>query len=155
MSGCKSSVRTGNTMFSFGKWINLLDMYYTSLGVLTLLSFSLSSSATAGMIFSVMEPCDWDWSKTTEQQHHALHPQWSYSIWTSMMLCGKACLLYQDLTNFIWPFMGYQVSIDLSKLIPYMHQTWKHMTQHTPSKQGNWKWPFKNKENKEKFQYMK
>lgn len=38
------------------------------ISVATLLSFSLSSSLMAGMIFNVMEPWDWDWEKDRQAQ---------------------------------------------------------------------------------------
>lgn len=47
------------------------------------------------------------------------------------------CVLYQYLTNFIWPFVGYQVSIDLSKLIAHMHQTWERKHNTRPLKRAN------------------
>lgn len=59
---------------------------------------------------------------------------------------------YQDLTNFIWPLVGYQVSVDLSKLIPYVHQPWKDK-QNTPTKQVCWKQEQGNKR-KKKNQFM-
>lgn len=42
---------------------------------------------------------------------------------------------YQDLTNFIWPLVGDQISVDLSKLIPYVHQPWKDKP-NTPTKKS-------------------
>ena len=47
------------------------------------------------------------------------------------------CCLYQNLTDFIWSFVYYQISIDLSKFIPDMDQAWekkeckKHIIQST------------------------
>ena len=35
------------------------------------------------------------------------------------------CCLYQNLTDFIWSFVYYQISIDLSKFIPDMDQAWE------------------------------
>lgn len=35
--------------------------------------------------------------------------------------------------------MGYQVSIDLSKLIAHMHQTWERKHNTRPLKRANWK----------------
>lgn len=46
----------------------------------------------------------------------------------------KLSFSYQDLTNFIRPLVGDQASVDLSKLIPDVHQPWKHQ-QNTPTKQ--------------------
>lgn len=61
--------------------------------------------------------------KTTTTEHHNDRLPATNIIVSELV---RFHIYYQYLTNFIWPFVGYQVSVDLSKLIPYMHQTWKH-----------------------------
>lgn len=40
-------------------------------------------------------------------------------------------IFYQNLADFIWSFVGYQVSINLSKLIPNVHQSWETNSTHS------------------------
>lgn len=77
-----------------------------------------------------MEPCDCDCKKkkSTITVHCLTMEKHTYTEDE----CGF--FSYQDLTNFIRPLVGDQVSVDLSKLIPNVHQPWKDK-QNTPTEQ--------------------
>lgn len=78
---------------------------------------------------------------------HCHHPLPHYGKISTFRMMVGFFFSYQDLTNFIWPLVGYQVSVDLSKLIPYVHQPWKDK-QNTPTKQVCWKQAQGNKRKK-------